>query len=72
MKVIDPNGPEWLSLKRQVIERLDSLRKEIEGSGVDYGQTQFLRGQIAAFRVVLKAETVEEQTRVKSPGYLKK
>jgi hypothetical protein len=68
-KVIDPNGPEWLNVKRRVTEELNAAREEMEAACLPPAETEHLRGKIAAFRWLLALEEAETQIPSAAPNY---
>lgn len=54
---MDRNAPTWLALRREIDERIEKLRSDLEQPGMDPQQTEQLRGEIVGLRWVKK--TVE-------------
>lgn len=62
---MDRNSPTWMVLKREIDERIEKLRDDLEQPGMDPQQGEQLRGEIVALRWVKK--TVEPDAPITEP-----
>jgi hypothetical protein len=65
MARIDPSSGTWSALKREIDERIEKLRSDLEIPGMGRKQTEQLRGEIIGLRWVKK--TVEPDAPVTEP-----
>lgn len=51
---IEEHSPTWRIVSREAEARLETARVQLEAHGVDAARAEFLRGQIATWRTVLR------------------
>lgn len=71
MKILDPNGPEWLGLKKHMKARLEELSGDLEEQH-PIEATQYLRGGIAELRSLIGLDEPEIIPDMKSVPYNRK
>jgi hypothetical protein len=61
--------PKWADIKRHAQDRIEALRNALEQPSADAGETEFIRGRIAAYRDLLGLEPRQPEPSSAPPHY---
>lgn len=66
---IDTLSPTWIAIKAQADEAINKAQIELEVPGLPLARTEFLRGELSAWRSVLAAAAPSPNRTISSPNY---
>lgn len=66
---IDPDSPTWRAIQAELEREIDKARMELDKEGTPERRSDFLRGQLSAWRMVLSASAPRTPRRVPAAEY---
>ncbi len=67
--MIDPSSGTWDAVAARAGRRMQALREELERPDLPESRTQFVRGELACLRWLLRLPAIEESEREEGSGF---